>query len=265
MNPRKIDMGAPIGVGIIGHGFLARTRSRCWARVCGVPVDKSVVAGRDASRAQAFAQDNGWSRGGLIDELLDDPTIGLIDLCVPQSAHRELCERAAASGKHVLCTKPLAAFTGQGCPQGAAVASTDPRVMLERAMGDAQAMIDACVRAGVQLFYGENWIFAPAFQRAAALNAASNGVILEMRGWESHSGSHSPYAKEWRHVGGGALLRLASHPIGAMLWLKAREGSRRGGQATRVSRVTGSVADVTRAIATGLMSDVATGWHDVES
>ncbi|MDA0803006.1 MAG: Gfo/Idh/MocA family oxidoreductase [Planctomycetota bacterium] len=261
-------MSTRVGIGIIGHGFLAKTRSRCWARVFGIDVAKSMVAGRDPSRARAFAADHGWSRGGSIEELLSDPSITVVDLCVPQSAHRELCARAAAAGKHVLCTKPLTACTGQGCAPGAPreeIAKTAPRIMLSRACEDAQAMIDGCKRAGVQLFYGENWIFAPAFQRAAALNAASNGVILEMRGWESHSGSHSAYAKEWRHVGGGALLRLGSHPIGAMLWLKAREAARRGAGAVSVTRVTGAVADVTRAMSPGATCDVATGWHDVES
>ena len=45
-----------------------------------------------------------------------------------------------------------------------------------------------------------------------------------MHGWEAHSGSHSPYSKDWRRTGGGALLRLGAHPSGAMLWFKQTEG-----------------------------------------
>jgi predicted dehydrogenase len=209
-------------VAIIGTGFLAETRARCWRRVFGTQ-SGCVVASRDRAKAAAFAQTHALAGSCTIDEALADRSITLVDLCVANRAHRELCERAAAAGKHVLCTKPLTAFWGQRLAadaSAAAVAGTDRATMLERVVDDADAMVAACAKAGVRLFYGENWCFAPAIVRARALAAASGGAIVEMRGWESHSGSHSAYAKDWRHTGGGALLRLGAHPIGAMLWLK---------------------------------------------
>jgi len=211
-----------IKVAIIGTGFLARTRARCWKRVFGTRVE-CVVAARDGAKAAAFAREHALSDACTIDRALSDRAVTLVDLCVPNRVHREFCERAAAAGKHVLCTKPLAAFWGQGMPADAAataVAGTERATMLARVTADADAMVAACAKAGVHLFYGENWCFAPAIVRARALAAASGGAIVEMRGWESHSGSHSAYAKDWRHTGGGALLRLGAHPIGAMLWLK---------------------------------------------
>ena len=87
-----------------------------------------------------------------------------------------------------------------------------------------------------------------------------------MRGWESHSGSHSPYAKMWRHTGGGALLRLAAHPIGAMLHLKSREGLARAGRPIRPVMVSAEVADLS--VTEGLSEEnnyLATGWQDVEN
>ena len=211
-----------IKIAIIGTGFLARTRARCWKRVFGTRVE-CVVAARDGAKAAAFAREHGLNGACSIDEAFSDRAIALVDLCVPNRAHRELCERAAAAGKHVLCTKPLAAFWGQGLAADASassVAATDRATMLARVVEDADAMVAACAKAGVRLFYGENWCFAPAIVRARVLAAASGGAIVEMRGWESHSGSHSAFAKDWRHTGGGALLRLGAHPIGAMLWLK---------------------------------------------
>ncbi|MFM1804358.1 MAG: hypothetical protein RL136_1237 [Planctomycetota bacterium] len=222
-------------VAIVGTGFLARTRARCWRRVFGTPVS-IVVAARDRAKAEAFARELKLDAACTIDEALADRSIALVDLCVANRAHRELCERAAGAGKHVLCTKPLAAFWGQGMASSASadeVASVDRATMLARAVEDADAMVASCAKAGVRLLYGENWCFAPAIVRADRLARASGGAIVEMRGWESHSGSHSVYAKDWRHTGGGALLRLGAHPIGAMLWLK------RG-----VARVTSVTAEV---------------------
>lgn len=199
-------------VAIVGTGFLARTRARCWKRVFGADFTV-LVAARDAAKAEAFARENGLAGGTSIDEVFADPEVLLVDLCVPNRVHRELCVRAADRGKDVLCTKPLAAYCGAG--------AVDDRVaMLARAVDDAEAMVSACAKAGVRLFYGENWCFAPAIVRAASLARASEGAIVEMRGWESHSGSHAAYAKDWSLAGGGALLRLGAHPIGAMLWLK---------------------------------------------
>ena len=230
-------------IAIVGTGFLARTRVRCWRRTHGAAVEL-VVAARDRAKAEAFALEHRIARATSIEGALADAEVVLVDLCVANRAHRELCERAAAAGKHVLCTKPLAAYWGQGLGADAsadAVAAADPAAMLAGAVEDADAMVAACAKAGVHLFYGENWCFAPAIVRAAALGAAAKGAIVEMRGWESHSGSHSAYANDWRHAGGGALLRLGAHPIGAMLWLKRREGERLRGRTTRVASVTAEV------------------------
>jgi len=259
-------MNRPLTVAVVGTGFLARTRLTCWGKVHHSNVE-TVAVSRDLARAEAFAAANGADRAATLDDALADPTIELVDLCVPNHAHALLCERAAAAGKHVLCTKPLTAFWGQGLADDASadeVASTDRQQMLDAAVADATTMVDACARAGVQLFYGENWIFAPTIERAATLAAASKGVALELRGWESHSGSHAEYARDWRCAGGGALLRLGAHPIGTMIWWKRREGLRMRGKATNVTAVTAEVADLSAAVG-GAQCEVATGWSPVEN
>ena len=228
---------------------------------------KIIMVSRDKARAEQFAKENGVLHFASLEEILADRGVDLVDLCVPNSVHADLCGLAAKAGKHVLCTKPLTAFWGQGLPADATaeqVAAVDRAAMLAAALADAEAMVASCKRAGVQLFYGENWIFAPSIERAAALGAASKGVTLEMRGWESHSGSHASYARDWRHAGGGALLRLGAHPIGTMLWLKYREGLRLRQQPARVVSVTAEVADLSR-VGKGHACEVATGWNDVEN
>jgi predicted dehydrogenase len=84
-----------------------------------------------------------------------------------------------------------------------------------------------------------------------------------MRGWECHNGSHSPYSKLWRYTGGGSLVRLAAHPIGAMVYLKQIEGEARNQAPIQPVSVVADTANPT-AMLEG-KSSVAQGWVDVET
>ena len=255
-------------VGIVGAGFLAETRARCWKQVVSARV--AGVASRRRERAEDYAAR--FDVPAVFDDLdamLRSPAIDVVDLCVPNSLHREMTEAAAAAGKHVICTKPLTAYTGQDMPETAGdadVAGRDRSEMLRVAEADARAMVESAKQAGVQLLYGENWIYAPAFRRALGLLEKADAVLLEMRGGECHSGSHSPYSRVWRHTGGGALIRLASHPVGAMLHLKRVEGLRRQGKPVRPAWVSAETADLSAVdgLSKGELR-IAGGWGEVEN
>ena len=260
-----------VRIGLVGAGFLAETRARCYAKVAGYNVEIVAVAARTEENARKFATRHGVAHACRnFEELLRRPDLDVVDLCIPNHLHRPVTEAAAAAGKHVVCTKPLAAYVGQDLSSGAEdaqIAAQDREVMRTVAVRDAEAMVAATDRAGVQLMYGENWIYAPSIQRAAGLIARSGGTILEMRGGECHSGSHSPFSKSWRHAGGGALIRLGAHPIGAMLYLKRAEGVARTGKPIEPASVSAEVSDVTRisAAAARANSFIACGWQDVET
>ncbi|MCY3932468.1 MAG: Gfo/Idh/MocA family oxidoreductase [Acidobacteria bacterium] len=257
-----------LGVGVVGAGFLAETRARCWKQVVSASVAGVVSRRREHAENYARRFDVPAVFADL-DAMLADPLIDVVDLCVPNRLHREMAEAAAAAGKHVICTKPLTAYTGQdlqGDASDADVAGRDRREMMRVAEADARAMVEAAKRAGVQLLYGENWIYAPAFRRALGLLAKADSVLLEMRGGECHSGSHSPYSRVWRHTGGGAVIRLAAHPVGAMLHLKRTEGLRRSGKPVRPAWVSAETADLS-AVA-GVSAEelrIAGGWGEVEN
>ncbi len=257
-----------VGVGVVGAGFLAETRARCYRRLA----EARVVAVTDLSpeTAQGFAKRHAVPTVAPdLDELLARADVDVVDLCVPNHVHRLAAETAARAGKHVICTKPLTAYVGQDLDDGATdadVVAVDRRRMLAVAVEDAHAMVRSAREGGVRLMYGENWIYAPSIVRARGLLRAAEGPILEMRGWESHSGSHSPYARLWRTNGGGAMIRLAAHPIGAMLHLKREEGLARDGRPIRPVAVTADVADLSAVEAVDSeRSFVATGWGEVEN
>jgi predicted dehydrogenase len=263
-----------VGIGIIGAGFLSETRARCYRQVSGYDMQIVGVASRTEAKAQQFAARHGIPHVFAdIDSLLARDDIDVVDLCVPNRVHRSIAEAAAAAGKHIVCTKPLTAYVGQDLPDSTpqreamqTVAQVDRQRMLQIVTADGEAMIGAAQQASVHLMYGENWLYAPSFCKAERLLQTSGGTILEMRGGECHSGSHSPYSKTWYYTGGGALLRLGSHPIGAMLHLKWQEGMAKHNKPSRPVSVMAEVGDTTKALANGqTRAWVATGWQDVEN
>ncbi|HEY3060237.1 MAG TPA: Gfo/Idh/MocA family oxidoreductase [Chloroflexota bacterium] len=249
-----------VNIGIIGTGFIAETRARCYAGVGGYQPHIVAAASRTRARADDYARRHGVP--DVYDDyrrILDRADVDVVDLCVPNHLHRSLTEQAAAAGKHVIVSKPLTAFDGPG--------SIARQTMLDAALANATAMVSAAQRAGVQLMYAENWVYAPSIEKAARLAEASGGAILDMRGGECHSGSHSPYSKEWRYTGGGALLRLGVHALGAMLHLKRQEGMRRSGTPIRPRAVIAEVGDLTAT--PGFQAEdqhwIGSGWVDVEN
>src|SRR5579859_4391086 len=255
-----------VNVAIVGAGFIAETRARAYAGISGYDVQVVAVVSRSREHAEAYAQRHEIPFASTnLEDVLRRSEVQVVDLCVPNYLHRPMTEAAAAAGKHVICSKPLTAFDGDSLPEGGTVSEVPRARMLQTATDNATAMVDAARRAGVLLMYAENWVYAPSIVKANRLAAASGGAILEMRGGECHSGSHSPYSKEWQYTGGGALLRLGVHPIGAMLYLKREEGLRRFGRPIRPASVTAEVGDLTRALPAGSPAWVGTGWVDVEN
>ncbi len=260
--------GRQVNIAIVGTGFIAETRARAYAGVTGYEPRLVAAVSRSQERVQAFAQ-----RHGIADTyvdyagVLERADVEVVDLCVPNYLHRPMTEAAAQAGKHVICSKPLTAFDGSSIAADREPSGVPKAEMLQAAADNATAMLEATRRAGVLLMYAENWVYAPSIAKANRLATAGGGAILEMRGGECHSGSHSPYSKEWRTAGGGALLRLGVHPIGAMLHLKRQEGLRRWGRPIRPRAVIAEVGDLTRT--PGFEAEarhwVVTGWVDVEN
>jgi predicted dehydrogenase len=250
--------GAGLRVGIVGAGFVARIHAEAYRRIPGAGVELRAVCALRRERAERFAEEHGVERvASELEELLADPAIDLVDLCVPNNLHAPFAIAAARAGKHVAVEKPLT---------GAFEHAGDAAALMKEAVGNADAILEACQGAGVQLCYAENWVYAPPIQKARRLLAAARGPILRIEGEESHSGSHASYSRRWATAGGGSLLGKGCHPLGAALYLKRAEGAWRDGRPVRPRSV---VAEVARLTATPQFQAsepkyLQTGWVDVE-
>lgn len=109
-----------IKVGILGIGFMGWIHWLGWKNVAGAEV--TAIFTHEAHRRTGDWSDIKGNFGPpgeqvdlsdirvfeTIEELVADPTIDLVDICLPPSMHRDAIVAAAAAGKHVFCEKPLA-------------------------------------------------------------------------------------------------------------------------------------------------------------
>jgi predicted dehydrogenase len=259
-------MAPTVRVGLIGAGFVAGIHARSYARIKDIDVQLKAVTAVPRQDAEAFAST--YAVAGVCDDyraLFERRDIDLVDLCVPNHLHEPFVVEAAQAGKHIICEKPLTGYFGDGQSEPAGLAPK--RIMLEAARRSADRMLAAVQAAGVQLMYAENWLYCPAVQKAARLAEAAGGTIMEIRAQECHSGSHATYAKTWKTAGGGALIRLAPHPIATALYLKQQEGVRRLGRPIRLASVTAEAGDLSQ-IPSFRQEDprwLVADWQDVEN
>ena len=199
--------------------------------------------------------------------MLNIDDLDVIDLCVPNYLHSSMTIKAAKAKKHIICTKPLTVYIGQDLKniKDFDIKSIPPNKVYDIALKEAETVVDAAEKNGVKLMYGENWVYAPSICRALELIKTADGDILEMKGWEAHSGSHSLYSKQWKHVGGGALLRTGSHPSGAMLFIKMQEGITKNGKPILPIKVLSELKDLSKIIRDKDSAFIARGWEDVSN
>lgn len=259
--------GERIRIGLIGAGFVAHIHARSYARLADLGIELAAVAAVPLRQAEELAGQFGIP--AVYEDyrrILEREDIDLVDLCVPNHLHEAFTVEAARSGKHILCEKPLTGYYG-GPGASDPVGATPKSAMLESAVRSADRMLAAASEHGVRLMYAENWLYAPAVQKAARLIEASRGTILEIRAQECHSGSHASYAKSWKLAGGGALVRLGPHPLGCAMFLKWQEGLRRDGKPIRVQSVTAEVGDLSRIPSFRQEPEkwLVADWQDVEN
>jgi predicted dehydrogenase len=261
-------MGKPVRIGIVGAGFAAQFHLASYRKVYGESFQVAAICGRNTVAARGIAERYGVPHSfDSVEAMLRDPGIDVIDICIPNHLHVPLIIEAASYGKHIICEKPLGGYFGppgahdDWCARGAS-----RQTMLESVAEQAGAVRSAIERAGVTFCYGENWVYAPPIAKVDRLLAASGSTIMRIEAEESHSGSHSRYALRWRTAGGGSLLRLGVHPIGAALHLKYQEGRRRNGRPIRPISVLAQVANLTNidSFRNEPRQHVTVGWEDVE-
>jgi predicted dehydrogenase len=109
-----------INVGIAGLGFMGMTHYNAYKRVDGAKViavceeDPVRLAGDWRSIRGNFGPQGemvdleGIAKYSSLDDLVADPDIDLVDICLPPALHPAASIAASRAGKHVLCEKVIA-------------------------------------------------------------------------------------------------------------------------------------------------------------
>jgi len=206
---------SPIGMGIIGTGYMGRTYAACLTRH--VP-DGRLVAVWGGKRAPALAEEFGVEADESLAALLARPDVEAVVITSPHTAHRPQAEAAAAAGKHVYIEKPMSV-----------------------SVADCDAIIAACDAAGVKLTVNFVTRFrnAPkAMKRLVDDGAIGEIRIVEMRGtWtgfllkdivDEVTGRVIIPAKlwAWDPAEGSQFLDWGVHETDALRWLTGSEVAR---------------------------------------
>ena len=202
-----------INIAIIGAGRAAQLHLNAYKKVYGIEINVSYLFDTDVKIAEAMKKEYQIEKLATdLDEILNDQEIDVVDICTPPYAHKVLIIQTLKHNKHVICEKPLCGFFGDG--------HTDGKTMYKEVSKDLKELEKAISRSKKQFFYAENFIYAPAIQKAAEIIRNKKSKILFAKGEESLAGSSSAVAGYWNKTGGGSLIRVGCHPLSAILYLK---------------------------------------------
>jgi predicted dehydrogenase len=218
-----------INIALIGSGYGGVLHANGYTRVSKVPLKiKTIVDAYDPEKAERFARTYGIKNVTMnIEDVLNDPEIDIIDIVTPPMSHVDITMKALKAGKNVICEKPLTGYFGEEDdekPIGIKV----PKEKMYKKVIEQIDEVKKVVETSDKLFmYAENYVYCPAVTKAAEIIRNKKSKILFMKGEESLRGSSSAVAGQWDKTGGGSLIRIGSHPLTGILWLKQVEAAAR--------------------------------------
>jgi predicted dehydrogenase len=207
-----------IRVGLIGAGFIGRNHFNQYEKMGN---RAKVVALCDAD-AERRAGD--WSKvgGNLADaqgtrrdlgnikpytdwrDLLADPAVDMVDICVPTYLHRDIALAAFKAGKHVLCEKPMA-LSVEHCDE-----------MIAAARPPVRFMVAQCIRFWPEYVWLKGVIDGRRFgaMRALHLRRQASAPTYALNNWISNPA-----------FSGGAILDLHVHDVDYALYVLGKPRS----------------------------------------
>ncbi len=185
-------MAEPVRLGVVGCGLVAEGRHLpALAQIDEIRVE--AVADVDFARAERVSRRFGVPRAyETAEELIDDPAIDAVAVCVPASAHAEVGLAALERQKHLYIEKPLA------------LSLTEADALADRARTQpVKATMGFNLRSHRLVREARQIVAAGGIGVVQAVTTTFNDARLEQAGLQ-------PWRTR-RALGGGTLLEKAVH------------------------------------------------------
>src|SRR5215831_15199975 len=187
-------MPKKIRVAVAGAGFIGAVHARACVQV--PDVELVGIADPIAEKAEPLARETGSRVFRGYDELLK-AGVDVLSVCLPPQLHLPAAEAAAQAGVHVLMEKPIT-----------------------RTLAEADQMIAACRRAGVNLMTGFTHHFYP--EMVEARQMVANGLIgrplIVNDAMSITYGFVLPWYRDREIAGGGVFMCNAVHGLDRASW-----------------------------------------------
>jgi predicted dehydrogenase len=191
-----MDAVRPARVGIVGCGDVTNLYLPGTARF--PSIELAACTDLDPEKAAALASRGGFPAVGF-EALLADPSIEIVLVLTPPSAHAAVSRAAIAAGKHVYTEKPMAVTRD-----------------------DAATILSEATTAGVRVGAAPDTFLGGGLQTARALiDAGAIGTPLAASGTVAHPGPEGwhPNPGIFYARGGGPLLDVGPYYITALVSL----------------------------------------------
>ncbi|MEW6357384.1 MAG: Gfo/Idh/MocA family oxidoreductase [Planctomycetota bacterium] len=184
-------MAKKIRVGLIGCGSISGAHAAAYKQWRDM-ADVIATCDMDKAKAQARADALGARQVCTqVENLLANPDIDAVDICLPHDLHAPVVLAAAKAGKAILCEKPI---------------STN--------LADARKMVSAARGAGVPFMVAHSDRFSPTSLKMKELidSGAIGKVFLARASFEYYPAiSHRAWMGDKKKVGGGGLNNSGIH------------------------------------------------------
>ena len=194
-----------IGVALVGLGYYStdllapalQLTKHCY--LAGIVTGTPEKAVRWKSRYQ-IPDKNIYDYNNM-DGIANNPDIDVVYIVLPTGLHAKYAIKAANTGRHVWCEKPMA-----------------------RTVAECQSIIDACKKNKVKLAIGYRMQHEPNTQTVIRFGKEKTyGKIEHVAAEAGYRDGRSNHWKQKKEMGGGALYDMGVYPINAVRYVTNEE------------------------------------------
>jgi predicted dehydrogenase len=199
-----------IKIGLLGYGFMGKAHTHAYRTIqhrysnAGFIPKLYVIAGLGDQETEKAAIQYSFERWTTDwKEVVNDPEVDVIDICLSEDMHEEVCIETLGANKHVFCEKPLALDT-RGC----------------------EKILEAADRSKVKTMCGFNYRFLPAIRFARQIiKSGTLGKIYYIGAKYAQESGHDPkrVADQIRYMNTkeqlGTIRGLGSHLIDTVRYI----------------------------------------------